>query len=359
MRRRALPLIYALLLGACATRAETPAPAAVADDPVTRAWPVMGTMLAVAVWDQSADSAAHTLRVVREEVERLDSLLSNYRDDSDVSRLNAAAGSGEWLRVAPETFFVINAARGYGGMSGGAFDATVGPIVDVWGFYRESGAMPTQATIDSARALVGMRGVEFREPDEMRLTRAGMRIDLGAIGKGYAVDRALAAARAAGATRAMVDLGGNIGVLGEAPGGGAWPLGLRHPRDPEVPFAVIDADSGAVATSGDYERYFMHEGVRYAHIVDPRTGWPVQGVAAVSVLAPTGIASDALSTILFVMGPERGCGFLARLNGAGAVWVVAPERDDDPLRVVTGGPEAGRIEIADGIEVRRCEELGG
>jgi len=158
----------------------------------------------------------------------------------------------------------------------------------------------------------------------------------------------------------MVDLGGNIGVLGVAPGGGDWPLGLRHPRDPDVPFAVIDAPAGsAVATSGDYERYFVHAGVRYAHIVDPRTGWPVQGVASVSVLAPDGTASDALSTTLFVLGVERGCDFIEREPGVAAIWVLSQGSDDDVLRAVVGGPEAGRIGVAPDVALTRCEEIDG
>jgi len=231
----------------------------------------------------------------------------------------------------------------------------------VWGFYRESGAMPPTSALDSARGLVGWDEIGLNAGQHAaRLPRAGMRLDFGAIAKGYAVDLALMAARDAGARRVMVDLGGNIGVAGRAPGGEDWTLGLRHPREPETSFAVIDAPPGSfVATSGDYERYFMHDGVRYAHIVDPRTGWPVQGVASVSVLAVTGIASDVLSTSLFVLGVDEGCAFVAPMAGVAAVWVLAPEREGDPLRVVVGGAEAARIGIAEGIDAQVCPGTDG
>lgn len=364
MLRHALALpLAATLLSACAAArppaaVEAPLPP---DTPVERAWPVMGTMLRAAVWDPAGEGSARVLREVRAAVTRVDSLMSNYRDDSEVSRINRAAGSGRWTRVSAETLEVLELAMHHGRSSGGAFDPTVGPVVDVWGFYRETGALPPGAALDSARALVGWRHIEVdRGARRVRLPRAGMRLDLGAIAKGYAVDLALRAASRAGAQRLLVDLGGNIGVLGSAPGGGAWPLGLRHPRE-DRPFAVVDVETGALASSGDYERYFVHDGVRYAHIIDPRSGWPVRGVASVSVLAPTGVASDALSTALFVMGPERGCAAIEGLAGVAAVWIQAPDpgAEGEPLRAVIGGELGRRIGVGADVEVTLCADFHG
>ena len=310
----------------------------------------MGTMLHASVWDVTENEAATILRRVRAAVSMVDSLMSNYRPDSDVSRINAAAGNGKWIEVSEQTAEVLRASLDYARRTGGAFDPTVGPVVDVWGFYREQGAMPTAASLDSARALVGWALVQTASPARVRLPRAGMRLDFGAIAKGYAVDLALAEAARAGGERVMIDLGGNIGVLGESPEGDAWPLGLRHPRRPDAVFAMIEIETGAVATSGDYERYFVHDGVRYAHIVDPRTGWPVQGVASVSVLAPSGIDSDALSTSLFVLGPVAGCSLIADLPDVAAVWVV-PEEGAREWRAVVGGPAAHRLGVDGGAEL--------
>lgn len=319
----------------------------------------MGTMLHVAVWEADDAVATASLRAARDAVTRLDSLLSNYRADSDVTRVNGAAGSGEWVHVAEETADMVALSLEFARETSGAFDPTVGPVVDTWGFYRETGAIPPPAALDSARALIGWQRVEVaRDPARVRLPAAGMRLDFGAIGKGYAVDAALAAARAAGARRVMVDLGGNIGVTGGGPDG-AWPIGLRHPRYPELPFAVVDLQEGdAVATSGDYERFFVHDGVRYAHIIDPRTGWPVQEIASVSALAPNGTISDVLSTTLFVVGVERGCALIADLPGVAAVWVLAPGvgETDTPLRAVVGGPAAHRIEVGSGLVVSTCDD---
>lgn len=366
MRRPAsLPLVLAavLLVLGCGARPESAEidPGAAPVAPVERAWPVMGTMLRVVVWQPDGDAALPVLREVRRAVTAVDSLMSNYRADSDVSRIGAAAGSGAWTPVSAETLEVLEAALDHARSSGGAFDPTVGPVVDVWGFYRERGAMPSTGALDSARALVGWQHVEVdRAQRRVRLPRAGMQLDFGAIAKGYAVDLALEAAARAGAERVMVDLGGNIGVLGDAPAGGAWPLGLRHPRE-QRPFAVVDVDTGAIATSGDYERYFVHQGIRYAHVVDPRTGWPVRGVASVSVLAPTGLTSDVLSTTLFVLGPERGCAEVATLPGVAAVWVLPPSPGAEaaPLRAVVGGELAGRVELAADVDAAICPAIDG
>lgn len=322
----------------------------------------MGTMLRALVWDLDPGSAATVLREVRAAATLVDSLMSNYRPDSDVSRVNRSAGNGEWIAVAPGTFEVLTASIEYARTSSGAFDPTVGPLVDVWGFYRERGNVPAASALDSARALVGWRLIEIDAARRrVRLPRAGMRLDFGAIAKGYAVDLALEAARAAGAGRAMIDLGGNIGVLGPAPEGSAWPLGLSHPRDPEAPFAVVHVERGALATSGDYERFFLHDGVRYAHLLDPRTGWPVQGVASVAVLAPTGIASDALSTMLFVLGPDRGCDAIDGMRGVAAVWVLAPAEADEggPLRAIVGGDPGVVVEVAPAVMRSACGSVSG
>jgi thiamine biosynthesis lipoprotein len=178
-----------------------------------------------------------------------------------------------------------------------------------------------------------------------------MRLDFGAIAKGYAVDLAVEALRAAGVRSGMVDLGGNLRFFGAPPEPGGRLVGLRDPRSPDAAIAVVRLDSGAVATSGDYERFFVHDGVRYSHIIDPRTGWPARGVAGVSVIAPTGIASDALSTSLFVLGPERGCA-LARAEGVEALWVL-DAGDHDGEIVFTPGLR-GRMEMDRPRGARPC-----
>lgn len=315
-------------------RPPTPAPS-----PVARVWEVMGTLLEVTVWEPDSARARAALAAARAAVLRVDTLMSVYKPESELSTVNRRAGSDTSTVVSPETAAVLEAALRCAELSGGALDVTVGPVVDAWGFYREQGAVPPAAVLDSVRALVGYRQVEYDPATRrVRLPLRGMRLDFGAVAKGYAVDRAIEAVRAQGIGRATVDLGGNLGFLGTAPEGGDWPVGVRDPREVGSLAARLAVQGGAVATSGDYERFFEHDGVRYSHIIDPRTGWPSRGVEGVTVVAPDGITSDALSTALFVLGPERGCP-VARAARVEALWITATGA------VVFTPGLAGRVEL--------------
>ncbi|HSM37016.1 MAG TPA: FAD:protein FMN transferase [Longimicrobiales bacterium] len=299
---------------------------------VRRAWPVMGTLLEVAAEHADPGLALAAVRSARAAVEAVDSLMSNYRPDSEISRLNASAGSARPTPISAWTADVLRAALAWGDTSGGAFDVTLGPVVDAWGFYRERGAVPEEAVLDSVARLAGQGGLAVGAR-AARLERAGMRVDLGAIAKGFAVDRALEVLARAGVVRAMVDLGGSVAVLGDPPAGVAWPIGIRDPRHAERVAAVLHLPPGsATATSGDYERFFEVDGVRYAHIIDPRTNRPARGVASVSVIAPSALEADVLSTTLYLLGPARGACLLADRHGTAALWFL----DDGG-----GGPAVG------------------
>ncbi|HEX6941066.1 MAG TPA: FAD:protein FMN transferase [Longimicrobiales bacterium] len=283
----------------------------------------MGTLLEVTVWEADTARAREALAAARAAVFRVDTLMSLYKEESELSVVNRRAGSGDATTLSPETAEVLAAALDYAARTGGAIDVTVGPLVDVWGFYRHEGRIPPAEVLDSARALVGYERIEFDPATRaVRLPAPGMRLDFGAIAKGYAVDLAVVALRRRGIRRGKVDLGGNLRFFGSPPEDGAWSVGLRDPRRPEEILAVVALDSGAVATSGDYEQFFVHDGVRYSHLMDPRTGRPARGVASVSVVAPTGLAADALSTALFVLGPGRGCGVAAGVPGVEALWIL-------------------------------------
>lgn len=325
--------------------ADPPAPDS-RDREVRRAWSVMGTVLEVAVYGPDSTAAVAAARAARRAVDEVDSLMSSYRADSEVSRLADRAG-GAPLPISAPTEEVLRAALEWGERSEGAFDITVAPVVDVWGFSREQGAIPGEASLDSAKLLVGRDGLHLGDPPgTARLARPGMRVDLGGIAKGFAVDRALAALAARGVVRAMVDLGGNVGVLGDAPGGGPWPIGIRHPRDGDGVGAILDVPAGgATATSGDYERFFEVDGVRYAHIVDPRTSRPARGVAAVTVLARDGLEADALSTTLYLLGPERGACLLREMPGTAALWFLDDGGYGGPLPARVAGSAAAAFRV--------------
>ncbi|MDX2144989.1 MAG: FAD:protein FMN transferase [Rhodospirillaceae bacterium] len=301
--------------------------------PVRETWTVMATGLDVTVYrPASAEAqAAEDLAAAHQEVVAIDRMMSLYRPDSELVALNAKAGRGA-IPVSAPLFEVLQAAEHYARLSGGAFDVTVQPLVELWGFYRvERAAIPPQDQIDKAMAQVGFTRVTLDAEARTATLEPGTRIDLGAIAKGYAVDVALAALRARGVPAALVNLGGNIGVLGRRPDGKPWSVGLQHPRENRL-IGRIELLAGAVATSGDYDRYFEAGGKRYSHIIDPRTGWPVDGVYALTVAAPNATAADALSTAGFVQGATDGMTLLENCAGVAAVS-VAPTDGDGPYAV--------------------------
>jgi len=319
---------------------------------IDRSWPVMGTVFHATALAPDSASARASLRAAKRAVFRVDTLMSTYRPRSEVSRLNAAAGSGRWTPLSPETTEVLAASLRWSELSGGAFDPTTGPLGRVWGFHAGRPRVPGGDRLDSAARLVGSGGVVLDSARRRaRLHRPGAGVDFGGIAKGYALDRAVESMRGAGACAGMVDLGGNVSAFGAPPPEpGRWRLGIRHPRSRGVLLGTVALDSGSVATSGDSEQFLVRDGVRYSHVMDPRTGRSARGGWQVTVLAPDGTAADALSTALFVMGPGEGERFLEseavqRLApGASALWVAAGSAERSPT-FRRAGPLADRFRI--------------
>ncbi|HEX9483452.1 MAG TPA: FAD:protein FMN transferase, partial [Gemmatimonadaceae bacterium] len=246
-------------------------------------------------------------------------------------------------RVSPQTMHVLLHAKRLWIASGGLFDPTVGPLVRAWGFQGDSGAVPSSARLDSLRALVGYQRVELDSAQgAVCLTRAGVRLDLGGIAKGYALDLARAALTDPRITGGMVDLGGNVLVFGRPPTGTQWVIGIRHPRYADRVLGTVSLDSGAVATSGDYEHFIRVRGVRYGHLIDPFTGYPRRGVMAATAIGPRGEWSDGVSGTLFLTGARRGAEIADSLSGVGGVWVLDRGRD--------------RVRAGDIVSSRRARE---
>jgi thiamine biosynthesis lipoprotein len=283
----------------------------------------MGTLWTV---QARGPEAAAAMEAAFAEIGRLDRLLSTYRTDSELSRLNREGGKG-WVAVSAETRMLVERSLAFSRASGGAFDPTVGPLVKIWGFKHLDYRIPAEAEIAEARQRVGFTEVQVDARRGIRFRRPGVELDLGAIAKGYAVDRAVQILKARGMRTARVDAGGNQRVWGEAPEGDApegdsWIFGVRHPRLEGEVLGWTSLRTGSVSTSGDAERGFWKDGVRYGHVIDPRTGQPVQGTVSVTVLAPDAETADALSTTLYVLGPEAGSRVLAAYPGAEALWVT-------------------------------------
>jgi FAD:protein FMN transferase len=258
------------------------------------------------VLDADDDDAARALSdIAIGEVRRIETVYSRYRPDSIVTRINAAAGQ-DFVVCDDETLRLLDFADQLYEESGGLFDITSGVLRQVWDF--KAGRVPDEAELSACVARIGWRRIERRGRD-VRLPHAGMELDFGGFGKEYAADRASEALLAAGARHGYVNLAGDLRVFGPRPDGTPWSVGIQHAREPNSVMASIALKMGALATSGDYERYFERDGQRYCHILDPRTGRSVTHWRSVSVLAPQAIVAGAVSTIA-MLKQEQGLAYL-------------------------------------------------
>jgi thiamine biosynthesis lipoprotein len=261
------------------------------------------------------------------EVRRIETTYSRYRADSIVSRINAAAGSGEPVPLDAETADLLGFADQLWRASGGLFDVTSGVLRRAWDF--RSQRLPSQAELDALLPLIGWGEVAWSR-EAIALPRPGMQLDFGGFGKEYAADRAAGLLQALGARSGIVNLGGDLRVLGPRPDGSPWRIAIAHPREPGGVIASLPVSQGALATSGDYERSMVLDGRRYCHLLHPRHGWPVSHWQAISVLAPACLAAGALTTIAMLKEAdapaflrEQGVSWLA-VDAQGGVTRVDP-----------------------------------
>jgi len=335
-RTQALPVLFAaicVLVSACSL-----------GEPCTKETFVMGTKAWVTIAGMKkvdADSAA--VKAFRE-MYRIESVMSTWRRQSEISRLNTES-NGAPFAVSRELYSLIDSSLFYAKATSGAFDVTVRPLVLLWGFQGGEPKLPSDENIVRTMARVGYGKVVL---DSLRSTvtlPAGMQIDLAGVAKGYAVDRCVAVLARLGVENALVNIGGNIFAMGTAPGEKGWRIGIRDPKGGLETVGSLLLRDEAVATSGNYENFVEIDGKRYGHIIDPRTGRPVSDVLSVTVVAPTGLASDALSTGLFVLGPARGRDTLARLAGVRALYALL---QGDGISYKEVGDFKGTLTLADG-----------
>ncbi len=271
------------------------------------------------LWHASA-GATELLQLAQVEVARIEAKYSRYRADSVVSQINHHAGSAPF-QVDEETASLLDFAAQCHLMSAGRFDITSGVLRRAWDFKAQR--PPEQATITELLPLVGWQYVRWDRP-WFSLTKPGMEIDFGGFGKEYAADRAASVLAAAGAEHALINLGGDVRLSGPQANGAhrhdsPWRIGIQHPRAKDQLIASIEITQGALATSGDYERFLIHEGKRYSHLLDPHTGWPVQGAQSVSVKAPLCVFAGALASCALLLG-DAGLEFL-RAQNVEFLWV--------------------------------------
>ena len=275
-------------------------------------------------------SLAAAAKLAIAEVQRIEQKYSRYRPDSVVSRINAAAGLTHAIEVDAETIALLDFAQTLHTMSDGLFDITSGVLRRVWNF--QSGQLPEAAALAALLPLIGWSQVSWDAPT-IYLPQRGMELDFGGFGKEYAADRAMAVLVAAGMRHGFVNLGGDIRVLGARVNGAPWRFGIQHPRSDSSTIASVDMAAGALASSGDYERYFELDGKRYCHILNPKTGLPVTSWASISVTAPACVAAGALSTIAMLKGEEA----LAFLETQGATFLAV----DGGLNLFRSGAALG------------------
>ncbi len=280
----------------------------------------MATPCRVKLYAAGEEEAERGRKAAYAEIAAVDAAMNDWNPESEISRLSARAGQGE-VAVSEPLFTVLLASRHAAALSGGAFDVTVGPVVGLWRRSRKGGMLPDPAELRAALDLVGFARLHLDSGRRSaRLERAGMKLDLGGIAKGYACDRALAALASMGITRALVDTGGGYALGDPPPDAPGWRIKLADTS------RIIVLSRCGVATSGDWERFVEINGVRYSHIVDPKTGLGLTNRALVTVVAPDGMAADALSTAVSVLGSSDGIALAERLPGTEA-WIRWREGD--------------------------------
>ncbi len=271
----------------------------------------MGCPCEIQIEADSARVANAAAVDAQREVARLDDKYSHYREDNWLARACASAGSDDGIEVDEETANLLDFADALHRQSDRRFDITAGALTKLWDL--QNGRVPTQDEIDAARSRVGWQRVEWQRP-HLRLPISSIRIDLGGVVKEYAADRAAETCRAAGIAHGVVDLGGDLTVIGAHHDGRPWLAGIKAPRNPQNVYAEIELRHGGLATSGDYERAMIVDGKRYSHIVDPTSGWPVESFASVSVTADSCLVAGAASTLAMLLGPYKGAIYLRHLG---------------------------------------------
>jgi FAD:protein FMN transferase len=280
---------------------------------------IMGTSIYVEVWGEDGAEAEQAIDAVMADMRRIDELMSHYKPESQLSQINARAAQ-EPVQVDPELFDLIKLSTHYSIITEGAFDITYASVGHLYDFPHH--VKPTEAQIKQALPGVNWRNM-LLDPEQhtVRFEHQGMRIDLGGIGKGYAVDHGIGILQARGIQHALVTAGGDSRIIGDRMGR-PWVVGIRNPDDKNKVVTRIPLVNSAMSTSGDYERYFDENGVRYHHIIDPRTGHSASKVRSATVLGPTATETDGMSKTAFVLGPEKALEIINRMPQYDAIFVT-------------------------------------
>jgi thiamine biosynthesis lipoprotein len=289
---------------------------------------VMGTFAHIVAVAQNAGTAKKCIRAALEEIHKVDNLMSDYKSDSDISRVNREAYEKP-VQVSKSTFEVLQRSIGFSKMTDGAFDVTVGPLVALFRKAKETKVAPSEQQIAQAKSKVGFEKLKLDSKNRtVQFSEKGMLLDLGGIAKGYAIDKAIEAAQRCGAVGAMVDIGGDVRCFGLPPKGrDHWLIGLQDPNSAIEGMEggglrlVLKVINEAVATSGDYQQFVIIEGKRYSHIMNRRTGKSAESLSSVTIIADNATDADALATAVSVMGAEKGLALIEKLPNTEAILI--------------------------------------
>ncbi len=300
----------ALILGGCQS----------SDVLVKRSQMLMGTLAWVSAVAPSEAEAQQAATAGLEEIRRLEKILSTWIPESELSRVNAGAGHTS-VHVSPETLEVLEKSLEMDRLTDGGFNIAIGPAVEAWNVSRE-GRIPAPEELEAVRPLIHLENIQLdHDSGKVFLKVPGMRVDIGGIGKGYAADLAANVMKRAGATAGVVAISGDIKTFGRMPDGERFVFGIQHARKEGALLGQLELEDEAVSTAGDYQRYFMKDGIRYHHILDPQTLQPARLCQSVTVVAKEGVVADGLDTGIFVMGPEKGMALIESLEGVEGVIV--------------------------------------
>jgi FAD:protein FMN transferase len=291
----------------------------------------MGTLATITVVATARSIGHRAMQAGFDEIKRLEQLLSTWRSDSELSRVNAEA----WrfpVKVSQETLDLVVRSLEMAKLTHGGFNIALGPAVEAWS-VTERQHIPDDKVLQQLKPLVDWTSIQVDAVARtIFLPREGMRIDIGGIGKGYAADRAVEEMKRAGATGGVVALSGDIKTFGVLPDRKGFPVGIRHPRQEGSFLTIVELKDEAISTAGDYERFFERNGVRYHHILDPQTLQPARACQSVTIVAKEGTVADGLDTGIFVLGPERGMDLVERVPDVEAIII-----DHDGKMTVSSG----------------------
>jgi len=303
----------------------------------------MGTLVSITAVGRTQEEANAASTAGFQEVKRLEQLLSTWIPDSELSQVNAAAGRSP-VRVSLETMVLVRKSLQVAEMTEGAFNIAIGPAVDAWNISAEP-RLPTAEELAALKPLIDLQHVHTDVWERtIYMEKPGMRVDVGGIGKGYAADQAVLMMKKAGAVAGVVALSGDIKAFGRLPDGGAFRVGIQHPRKEGEVIAEIDLQDEAISTAGDYELFFEKDDIRYHHILDPNTLQPARGCQSVSVIAKEGIWADGFDTGIFVLGSERGMELVEQLEDVEAIIV-----DRDGHVLISSGLR-NRVRFSHGLD---------